>query len=306
MPASRPGTLTVTSTGYAIEGRTATGMATGPGVVAVDPSVIPLGTRTIPGYGTGIAADTGGPFRATIDIWFPTQEQAPAWGRRTVNITCTSLQIEDPRGADPRSLDLKASASRPHMIDDPSPVDLRPAKGRGEAALSETARTEDGGAPHSASYWSTTTISSAPASETCSRSRASTSSPRRVDGYRGAGTCAKRHPTWSMDLNMPGMSGVEATRHISRDAADARGGAHDLDEEQDVMDAILAGACGYLLKDAPIQELMQGLESAAVGGESLISPHIAGKVLQHVRATTAAPEAAATIRASSPTARSRC
>ena len=89
VPASRPGTLTVTSTGYAIEGRTATGMATGPGVVAVDPSVIPLGTRiTIPGYGTGVAADTGGAVQGNvIDIWFPTQEQALAWGRRTVTIT---------------------------------------------------------------------------------------------------------------------------------------------------------------------------------------------------------------------------
>ena len=88
-PASRPGTLTVTSTGYAIQGRTASGMATGPGVVAVDPSVIPLGTRiTIPGYGTGIAADTGGAVQGNvIDIWFPTQEQALAWGRRTVTIT---------------------------------------------------------------------------------------------------------------------------------------------------------------------------------------------------------------------------
>ena len=91
-----------------------------------------------------------------------------------------------------------------------------------------------------------------------------------------------------MDLNMPGMSGVEATRHISRDAPLTRVVVLTIsDQEQDVMDAILAGACGYLLKDASIQELMQGLESAAVG-ESLISPHIAGKVLQHVRATTAA------------------
>jgi len=99
-----------------------------------------------------------------------------------------------------------------------------------------------------------------------------------------------------MDLNMPGMSGVEATRHISRDAPLTRVVVLTIsDQEQDVMDAILAGACGYLLKDASIQELMQGLEAAAVG-ESLISPHIAGKVLQHVRATTAAPEAAATIR----------
>jgi len=100
-----------------------------------------------------------------------------------------------------------------------------------------------------------------------------------------------------MDLNMPGMNGVEATRHMSRDAPLTRVIVLTVsDQEQDVMDAILAGACGYLLKDASIQELMQGLEAAAVG-ESLISPHIAGKVLQHVRATTASPDAAATIRA---------
>ena len=100
-----------------------------------------------------------------------------------------------------------------------------------------------------------------------------------------------------MDLNMPGMSGVEATRHISRDAPLTRVIVLTIsDQEQDVMDAILAGACGYLIKDASVQELMKGLEAAAVG-ESLISSHIAGKVLQHVRATTAAPEAAATIRA---------
>jgi 3D (Asp-Asp-Asp) domain-containing protein len=82
-------TLTVTSTGYAIRGRTASGLPTGWGIVAVDPSVIPLGTRmTIPGYGEGVAADTGGAVRgATIDLWFPTLSQALAWGRRTVTIT---------------------------------------------------------------------------------------------------------------------------------------------------------------------------------------------------------------------------
>ena len=100
-----------------------------------------------------------------------------------------------------------------------------------------------------------------------------------------------------MDLNMPGMHGVEATRHMSRDAPLTRVIVLTIsDQEQDVMDAILAGACGYLLKDASIQDLIQGIESAAVG-EALISPHIAGKVLQHVRATTASPDAAATIRA---------
>jgi len=100
-----------------------------------------------------------------------------------------------------------------------------------------------------------------------------------------------------MDLNMPGMHGVEATRHMSRDAPLTRVIVLTIsDQEQDVMDAILAGACGYLLKDASIQDLIQGIESAAVG-EALISPHIAGKVLQHVRATTASPDATATIRA---------
>ena len=84
-----PRTLTVSSTGYSIRGHTATGIATGRGVVAVDPSVIPLGTRlTIPGYGVGIAADTGGSVQGnTIDVWFPTQAQALQWGRRTVTIT---------------------------------------------------------------------------------------------------------------------------------------------------------------------------------------------------------------------------
>ena len=82
-------TLTVTTTGYALRGRTASGLPTAWGIVAVDPSVIPLGTRmTIPGYGEGVAADTGGAVRgATIDLWFPTAAQALAWGRRTVTIT---------------------------------------------------------------------------------------------------------------------------------------------------------------------------------------------------------------------------
>lgn len=82
-------TMTVSSTGYALPGTTATGIPVGWGVVAVDPSVIPLGTRmTIPGYGEGVAADTGSAVvGSTIDLWFPTQAQALAWGRRTVTIT---------------------------------------------------------------------------------------------------------------------------------------------------------------------------------------------------------------------------
>jgi 3D (Asp-Asp-Asp) domain-containing protein len=82
-------TLTVSSTGYSLSGHTATGLPVGWGVVAVDPSVIPLGTKlTIPGYGEAVAADTGGAVHGNvIDIWFPSLAQARAWGRRTVTIT---------------------------------------------------------------------------------------------------------------------------------------------------------------------------------------------------------------------------
>jgi peptidoglycan DL-endopeptidase CwlO len=83
------GTLTVSATGYALPGRTATGIPVGWGVAAVDPRVIPLGTRfDVPGYGEAVAADVGSAVRgATIDLWFPTRAQALSWGRRTVTIT---------------------------------------------------------------------------------------------------------------------------------------------------------------------------------------------------------------------------
>jgi len=89
IPAPGGSTLTVSSTGYSLTGHTSTGIPVGWGVVAVDPTVIPLGTRlTIPGYGDGVAADTGSAVRGPdIDLWFPTLAQARAWGRRTVTIT---------------------------------------------------------------------------------------------------------------------------------------------------------------------------------------------------------------------------
>ena len=81
--------MTVESTGYCLRGTTATGIPVSWGVIAVDPRVIPLGTRMfVPGYGEGVAADTGSAVNgAMIDLWFPTCAQASQWGRRTVTIT---------------------------------------------------------------------------------------------------------------------------------------------------------------------------------------------------------------------------
>jgi len=100
-----------------------------------------------------------------------------------------------------------------------------------------------------------------------------------------------------MDLNMPGMTGVEATRQVTSLAPLTRVVVLTIsDQDEDVMNAILAGACGYLMKDSSIQDLMQGIRAAAVG-ESLISPHIAAKVLQRMRATGTSEQDAETIRA---------
>ncbi len=90
--ASGVNTLTVVATGYALPGQTASGRPVGWGAVAVDPSVIPMGSRlSIPGYGLGVAADTGGAIQgAKIDLWFPSVEEARAWGVRVVTITVYS------------------------------------------------------------------------------------------------------------------------------------------------------------------------------------------------------------------------
>ena len=92
VPPAAPGhgtKMTVSSTGYCLKGHTATGIPTSHGVIAVDPSVIPLGTRMyVPGYGEGVAADTGSAVKGRmIDVWLSSCSQARAWGSRTVTIT---------------------------------------------------------------------------------------------------------------------------------------------------------------------------------------------------------------------------
>jgi DNA-binding NarL/FixJ family response regulator len=100
-----------------------------------------------------------------------------------------------------------------------------------------------------------------------------------------------------MDLNMPGAGGVETTRRLSSLAPLSRVVVLTISaDDDDVMTAVMAGACGYLLKDSSIQELIAGIRAASEG-ESLISPQIAAKVLQQLRAQSKDTDAAATIRA---------
>lgn len=88
--------LEMSSTGYTAgpesnpngNGYTYTGMLAQRGVVAVDPSVIPLYTRLyIEGYGPAVAGDVGGAIQGNkIDLCFDTLEEALSWGRRPVTV----------------------------------------------------------------------------------------------------------------------------------------------------------------------------------------------------------------------------
>ena len=111
----------------------------------------------------------------------------------------------------------------------------------------------------------------------------------RVLGEAGLGADAihlatELHPDVAvMDLSMPGMSGIEATQRLTTVAPLTRVLVLTVNvDEQHVVDALLAGAHGYLLKDAPIAQVVEGIRAVA-RGESMISPRIAGHLVRRVR-----------------------
>lgn len=86
-----------------------------------------------------------------------------------------------------------------------------------------------------------------------------------------------------MDLRLPELDGVEATRRIVAD-----GSAHVLvlttyDTDGDIARAVAAGATGYLLKESPRQELAAAVRSAA-RGETVLAASVAAKLVSSVRA----------------------
>jgi DNA-binding NarL/FixJ family response regulator len=92
-----------------------------------------------------------------------------------------------------------------------------------------------------------------------------------------------------MDLRMPEMDGVTAIRRLAERGVTARVLVlTTFDTDSDVVPAIEAGAAGYLLKDAPPEELLRGVR-AAVRGEAVLSPSVATRLLGQVRAPAQEP-----------------
>ena len=86
-----------------------------------------------------------------------------------------------------------------------------------------------------------------------------------------------------MDLRMPEMDGVSAIRQMTDLGIPARVLVlTTFDTDSDVLPAIEAGATGYLLKDAPRDELLRAVRSAAAG-EAVLSPSVAARLLDQVR-----------------------
>jgi DNA-binding NarL/FixJ family response regulator len=92
-----------------------------------------------------------------------------------------------------------------------------------------------------------------------------------------------------MDLNMPGMSGIEATSRLLEVLPEASVLVLTIaSDDRRVIEAVRAGARGYLLKDAPLEEIVAAIRAAAAG-QSAIAPRVAGALVEHVRASDDAP-----------------
>ncbi len=114
---SQPASQTYTATAYSLRGRTASGKPVSRGLIAADPSVLPLGTRVRLEAGSWsgeyLVADTGGAVKGRrIDIWTPTTREALQFGRRPVKLTV--LEFGGKRG--------KPALVRPRRVNDPEPT----------------------------------------------------------------------------------------------------------------------------------------------------------------------------------------
>lgn len=101
------------------------------------------------------------------------------------------------------------------------------------------------------------------------------------DGEQAIGLVRRLKPDVAlMDIRMPGLDGIEATRRINAEGLAARVvilTTYDLDEY--VFDALAAGATGFLLKHVPPEELVHGVRVAAAG-DALLAPSVTRRLIE--------------------------
>jgi len=110
------------------------------------------------------------------------------------------------------------------------------------------------------------------------------------DGAEAVELAAKLQPDLMlMDLKMPGMTGIEATRQIRARYPHIKVLVlTTYDDDEWVFDAIRAGAAGYLLKDTPREEVVKAVRGTMVG-KSFVDPAVAGKLLTQVASKAVQP-----------------
>jgi two-component system nitrate/nitrite response regulator NarL len=106
-----------------------------------------------------------------------------------------------------------------------------------------------------------------------------------ADGADAAALVAELLPAVAvLDLNMPGTSGLQALRQIARSNPDIQTVVLTVSaEDGDVVEALAAGACGYLLKDTHVDRLADGIRQAAAG-HMVVSGDVAKALIARVRA----------------------